>query len=476
MKMLRNTNVKEKNVCFFCLVLLICVFASPASAQNNAVLDTNQPDRLQLVVGKSITLKSPQSVKRISVAAPDIADIILISPREVYITGKSPGVTNLTLWQNKKIVSIYDLEVSYDVSGLKQKLAAVLPDEKDMSVFAAGDSVTLAGRISSTANLSQAIALAKAYAPEGNVNNLLEVAGIHQVMLEVRVAEISKLLLKQLGVNFTYTNGTDFGMNSINQLIKLVEPDDANLAAGPLGLLVSPAANAFFRFSDGSSSWTTFIDALKTDGMLKVLAEPTLIALSGETANFLAGGEFPVPVPQGLGTVAIEYKPYGVGLSFTPTVLSEKKISIKVSPEVSELDFSTAVDIEGFTVPGLTTRRAATVVDLADGQSFAIAGLLSETVRDSYSRYPALGDIPILGTLFRSRKFQKQETELVIVVTPRLVKPLDLEEQSLPTDFYIEPDDADIFLWGLMQARENENLTVLKGELDGDFGHVVPLD
>jgi pilus assembly protein CpaC len=292
-------------------------------------------------------------------------------------------------------------------------------------------------------------------------------------MLEVRVAEVSKQLLKQLGVNFTYNNNNDFAAGFINNLVKLVEPQDGNLMAGPLGLLVSPSVNAFFRFNKGNSSWTGFIDALKEDGMLKVMAEPTLIALSGQKASFLAGGEFPVPIPQGLGTVGIEYKPYGVGLEFTPTVLENNKISIKVSPEVSDLDYSTAVVVEGFLIPGLITRRAATTVDLADGQSFAIAGLLNETVRDSYSRYPKLGEIPILGSLFRSRSFQKQESELVIVVTPRLVKPLDAQKLRLPTDFYIEPDDWDIYLWGYMEGKAND--VMLKGELDGDFGPAIPI-
>ncbi len=461
--------------CFILAVMLISTFSGTAYGENTSVIETNQPEKVQLVVGKSVTLKSSQSVKRVSIADPEIADFILISPREVYLTGNAPGTTNLTLWQNKKVVSIYDLEVSYDVSGLKQKLNLVLPNEKDLKVFGAGSSITLAGRISSTANLSQALSLAEAYAPKENVRNLVEVAGIHQVMLEVRVAEIQKTLLKRLGVNFTYNNGSDFAGNLTKNLITLVQPQDANLNWGPQGLLVSPAVNALFRFSDGNSTWTGFVDALHDDGLLKVLAEPTLIALSGETASFLAGGEFPVPIPQGLGTVGIEYKPYGVALGFTPIVVSEDKINITVAPEVSELDFSTAVKLEGFVVPGLTSRRAETVVDLADGQSFAIAGLLNERVRDTYSRYPKLGNVPILGGLFRSRDFQKQESELVIIVTPHLVKPLDMEKQPLPTDFYIQPNDWDIYLWGRMEGQEEENPAMVRGELDGDFGHAIPL-
>jgi pilus assembly protein CpaC len=426
-------------------------------------------------VGKSIILKSSQKIDTVNVASPDIAGIEVFHPDEVYISGKKPGITNITLWQKGKVKAIYDLLVVYDISSLKRRLNEILPGEKDLRVFAtSGDSITLSGRISSASNLSQAVALAKAYVPEGTVTNLVEVAGNHQVMLEVRVAEMKKNLMKKLGVNFTYNNGDDWAGNSIGNLAQLVSPDDGTLMAGPLGLLVSPAVNAFFRVNSGDSSWTGLIDALKVDGLLKVLAEPTLIALSGQTAHFLAGGEFPVPVPQGLGTVGIEYKEFGVGVSFTPTVLSKNMINIKVRPEVSELDFTTALRFGGFTIPGLTTRRASTVVNLADGQSFAIAGLLSETARDTFEKYPKLGEIPILGRLFQSREFQREESELVIIVTPRLVKPLDMRAQLLPTDYYVEPDDADFYLWGLMEGKEKTTHSAAQGELDGDFGHALP--
>jgi pilus assembly protein CpaC len=237
---------------------------------------------------------------------------------------------------------------------------------------------------------------------------------------------------------------------------------------------VSPTINALFRFNSGGNTWTGLIDALKDDGLVKILAEPTLIALSGKTAEFLAGGEFPVPVPQGLGTVAIEYRSFGVRLAFTPTVLSESKINIEVNPEVSELDFTTAIRFEGFVVPGLTTRRASTSVELADGQSFAIAGLLKESLREDIAKYPLLGEIPILGALFRSQAFQKQETELIIIVTPHLVKPLDLAKQTMPTDYYIEPSDVEFYLLGLTEGREKQQ-PATSGELDGEFGHAMPV-
>ena len=254
----------------------------------------------------------------------------------------------------------------------------------------------------------------------------------------------------------------------------MVKPNDAELFTGPLGWTFSPAVNALFRFNTGNVTWTGFVDALQEDGLIKVLAEPTLITLSGQSANFLAGGEFPVPVPQGLGSVAIEYKPFGVGLVFTPTVLSENKINIQVSPEVSDIDFTTAIQFQGYVIPGLRTRRASTTVELGDGQSFAIAGLLRDNVRTISSKFPLLGDLPILGALFQSKSFQNEKTELVIIVTPHLVKPLDLEKQSLPTDYYVEPNDMEFYLFGKLEGSAKNGAPAVSGELDGEFGHSMP--
>lgn len=483
----RRLNKKESATVILAGILLIysvlAIFSARSWAAGSVLPDTREPKKLEVVVGKSIILKTGQAVKRVSVAAPEIADFILLSSREIHITGKAVGVTNLSLWQNKKLFAVYDLEVAYDISRLKQKLHDILPDEKGLRVIATHDSITLSGTVSSAGSLSHALALAEAYAPDGKVRNLLQVAGVQQVMLEVRAAEMSRSLTKRLGINFNYARGGNFGVSLLSGLTQLVDPDDAHLTvptdgsygAGPLGIFASPTVNALFRFNSGSTTWTGFIDALKDDGLVKILAEPTLIALSGKTANFLAGGEFPVPVPQGLGTVAIKYKSFGVRLSFTPTVLSENKININVEPEVSELDFATAVQFQGFVIPGLSTRRASTSVELADGQSFAIAGLLKENVREAISKVPLLGDIPILGALFRSQSFLKQETELVIIVTPHLVKPLDSEKQTLPTDYYIEPNNVEFYLLGLTEGREKQQPLNTRGELDGEFGHAMPI-
>jgi pilus assembly protein CpaC len=434
-----------------------------------ALPEIREAKEIRILVGKSVILKNPARVTRVSLANPAIADFVLISPHEIYITGRAVGNTNMTLWQDKAGYQVYELEVELDVSRLKQKLHEILPGEKALRVTASNNSITLSGRVSNAVNLSEIMALARAYAPEGKVNNLVEVGGVQQVMLEVRVAEMQRSLIRRLGINFNYlTQSGNFGISQLAGLTSL------GTLSSTFEQTVSPAVNAMFRFDAGGATWTTFIDALKGDGLLKILAEPTLIALSGEEAFFLAGGEFPVPVPQGLGTVAIEYKNFGVGLKFTPTVLSDGKINIKVAPEVSEIDFTTSVKIAGFVAPGLSVRKAQTVVELADGQSFAIAGLLKDSVRDTVEKFPLLGDIPIIGALFRSRHFQKSETELIIIVTPHLVKPLDRAKQSLPTDYYVEPDDTEVYLLGLMEGRDKTGAGGITGELDGEFGHAMP--
>lgn len=459
----RNILKMAPAVLFFLVVTLLPPLAIAQS--NFLIQETMEPQKLDMVLGKSLILKSMRPVNRISIADPAIADFLLPSAHEIYINAKKTGTTNITFWQDNKIAGIYDLNVVYDLSALKHQLHQVLPEENNLMVVSTSDSVTLTGKVSSNSSLAQAMAIARTFAPEDRINNMVEVGGIHQVMLEVRVAEISKNTTKRLGINLIYRDGEKFGIGILGSLAEFDE--------FPSSFLVSPAVNALFRIVDGNATWTGLIDALKDDGLAKVLAEPTLIALSGQTASFLAGGEFPIPVPQGDGDITIEYKEFGVGLNFTPTVINDKKIALTVSPEVSELDFSTAVRFSGFVAPGITTRRASTTIELGDGQSFAIAGLLQENINDSVARYPILGDIPVLGALFRSRSFQKRETELVIVVTPRLVKPVSGPDQlALPTDYYIEPNDFEIYLGGALEGRQPQKVSTKN--LEGEFGHVVP--
>ena len=473
MTSLRKYCAKIQSVIIILLLVFLVLLEAQATA-SSPELESIETRRISLSSGKSIVLRSDSPIQKISIANPDIADFILMSPQEIYITAKEAGLTNLMLWQDNRVTAIYDLVVRYDISDLKQRLHEILPEESDLRVMATNDSITVAGKISNAAALSQALALARSYAPEGKIQNLIQVGGVHQVMLEVHISEMSRQLTKRLGINFAGTDGDNFGVSMLGGLSQVVKPSDGVLASEALGFAISPAVDALFRFSTGNVTWTGFIAALQEDGLIKILAEPTLITLSGQSANFLAGGEFPVPVPQGLGTVAIEYKPFGVGLVFTPTVLSENKISIQVSPEVSDIDLSTAIQLSGFVIPGLRTRRASTTIELGDGQSFAIAGLLRESVRTITSKFPLLGSIPILGVLFQSKLFQKEESELIIIVTPHLVKPLDLENQPLPTDFYVEPNDLEFYMFGMVEGSAKDSTPAVSGELDGEFGHSIP--
>lgn len=444
-------------------ILLLVSHYSSAAEKATSISRSSEARKLQIVSGKSLIIDSDRSLKRVSIADPKIADFLLLTPNQVYVTGKASGTTNMILWSNDIPTAIYDLEVTYDVSMLKEKLHELLPGEAEIQVFSSKDSITLAGRISSSGNLSQVLSLAEAYAPKGKINNLLEVGGVHQVMLEVKVAEIERRTAQRVGVNFDYVNV----INDDQLDVQLVG------ALTPIGNI--PSFTGILGSSRQNESWAVFIDALKEEGLAKVLAEPTLIAMSGKSANFLAGGEFPVPVPQGLGTVAIEYKPYGVGLTFTPVVLSKDKISITVEPNVSELDYSAPVRLEGYIIPGITTRRASTTVELGDGESFAIAGLLRENVRDSVQKYPFLGEIPVLGALFRSKAFQKNETELIVIVTPRLVKPIDGTKQTLPTDFYVEPTEAEYYLLAAgAGGKKKDSSQTANGDFEGEVGHTDP--
>ncbi|MGD9975786.1 MAG: type II and III secretion system protein family protein [Desulfatirhabdiaceae bacterium] len=452
--------------------LLLLVFVVSASRSFGAGIgvialspgiERSDPQKLSLTAGKAILLTSTSPVSRISEPNPDIAKVLLLSPKEIYITPTNVGLTNLLIWHNSQ-VSVYDLEVGFDISRFKQRLNEVLPDERDLRIISTHDSITLSGRISSSNSLDQALAVAQSFAPEGKVRNMVEVAGVHQVMLEVRVAEVSKSDMKRLGFNFQFINGTEFVVSMLGGLTTLDAEGKTFLSSN---------VNSMFRFGDNDSSWTGFIDALKEDGVIKVLAEPTLITMSGQNASFLAGGEFPVPVPDDDG-IAIEYKSYGVGLNFMPTVLSPDRINLRVTPEVSELDWSNALTYQGFVVPGLAVRRATTSVELGDGKSFAIAGLLKSNSAENVSKFPILGDLPILGMLFRSSAYQNKETELVIVVTPRLVKPSHVSKQPLPTDNYIDPGFTDLAFPELNYTSKKEGVVSTRGSLDGDFGPAAP--
>jgi pilus assembly protein CpaC len=496
--------------------VLVALAAGAATADPGGVAP---PGGLEITLGKSVVVESPIAITRVTLANPAIADAVVLSPRQIYVTGAGVGVTNLTLWQGEnEVYKIYSINVHPDLSELKEQVYQLFPEETGVRVASSREHITVSGTVSSPARLAHVLSVAEAYAP-GKVVNLLQVGGVQQVMLEVRVAEMSRDLIRRLGINIGYlAGGSDTWATTTLGGLSAIVPQGVipggSINPGGLGIpkaapfgYVPVAANAVLRFTTGGDDWTVFFDALKENGLAKILAEPTLVALSGQEASFLAGGEFPVPVPQALGTTTILFKKFGVGLNFTPTVLGGNVISMRVSPEVSELDFRNAIVLNGFVVPAITTRRASTVVELRDGQSFAIAGLIRSAVREKLSKYPVLGDVPILGTLFRSSEFQKSESELIILVTPRLVKPIDGESTPMPTDDFIEPNDLDFYGLGKIERtvaaiptatvvtetttefettsevvpRETttiERTQVRSAEtprsLDGDFGHVNP--
>jgi len=473
----------NKQVGTICIVLLMMgVMVSPMltfeswAAPARMTVTSSTTEKITLSVGKSVIIDVAERVKRISMDSKGIADYHLLDPQKIIVTGKSVGSTRITLWRDDQAVSgVIDIEVAPNVNELKMKIHELFPEEKNVKVTGANGTLTLSGTASNSANLAQILALAQAYAPKGQggnnaatVINLVEVGGVHQVMLEVRVAEMSRSTLKRLNINFNVSYIGNQGAFSLGFLP---------------GVMDVPFGNISALYRSGNATWSAIIDALKEDGLTKVLAEPTLITMSGKRANFLAGGEYPIPVPQsgtGAGTtITIEYKTFGVGLNFTPTVLSNNRISMEVNPEVSDLDFSNAVRFQGFVVPGLTTRRVSTVIELADGQSFAIAGLLRDDLREVISKFPVLGDIPILGALFRSTEYQKNETELIVIVTPHLVKPLDMAKQTLPTDQFIEPNDFELYLMGWLEGKGSaeagrQAASPRSGGMEGEFGHIVP--
>jgi pilus assembly protein CpaC len=462
-------------------IILGILTATPALAANllDGVQNQEIKQILRLKVGQSKVLRTPFALTRISVADPDIADLILISEREIYINGLAPGVTNISMWGRSRFTSA-SVTVEADLTLLKEKLHQILPKEK-IGVEAAGDSIVLSGEVSGPVAQETALSLARAYVgekrqaggkeKETKLVNLMHVGGVQQVMLEVRIAEINRLVAEQIGINFTALSPSgNFGVNQLNSLASVgalartINPSfipqqgsgDSGAPGTVFQQLLSSNIQAMAGWKAGGILWTMFLNLLKQNNLGRVLAEPNLVTTSGQKASFLAGGQYPYPVPQpGAGgtAITIQFQQYGVQLEFTPTVLDDNKIAIKVHPTVSELDYTNAVNIANFVVPGLLSREMNTQVEVRDGQTFSIAGLLSDQSRNTINKFPVLGDIPVLGALFRSTQYQKKETELVALVTSHLVKPIPPGAGQLPTDKWIDPSDVDIYLLGREQGQ-----------------------
>lgn len=396
---------------------------------------------LRLTAGKSMLLQLPENAARLSVGNPEVADVVLINPREIYLLGKKTGQTNLLVWTAQGSTSLRDISVGTDTDALHAKLREYVPSTENLRVDTVNDSLVLSGRVSDGMKVQRLMALTEAFNGGKKVINMLRVHGAQQVMLEVKVAEVSKSLLDELGVDMNLTRA--IGNTSVNLLSQFL----------------SEGATAITATRANGRSIITLTAEMKK-GLVKVLAEPTITAVSGQEGSFLAGGKIFIPVPQtsstGSTTITLEEKEFGVGLRFLPTVLEDGLINLRVTPEVSELS-QVGTTVKGLgdqssLLPSITTRRASTTVQLRDGESFAIGGLVKSNVTEAIKAFPVLGELPVLGALFRSSAFQTEKSELLFVVTPRLAKVLP-SDYALPTDAYIQPTRTEFFLQGQLEGQ-----------------------
>lgn len=434
-------------------------------------------DVFKVPIFKSRNLTMKQTVSRVSIGNDQIANILILRARELYIVGKKLGTTNIMVWDDEdKLVDMINLEVTHDLVSLRQRLHHFLPDE-DIGVQTSQGQLVISGQSSSLAKMNTAVELARGYADAATVGkkrsevlNMISIGGGHQVMLEVTVAEVSTEVSRKfdskMSLIFNGSDGTGGIVNGIGA------GSSASISSGFFGSLLKGDMQFDFAF-----------DIAKQNGLAKILAEPNITALSGQKAEFLAGGEFPVPVPSEEGT-SIQFKDFGVGVSFVPTILDSGQINLNLKVLVSELTNSHGVGVtptgSGSTlvVPSIIKRTAETTVELADGQTIAIGGLLSDTLRDSVHKLPGLGDIPVLGQLFSSHEFISGQTELVIMVTPRLVRPFNKAGIALPTDGFVPVSDLEFYLLGKMTAQKtsqsssspNQNVNDNKIILTNDGG------
>jgi len=416
---------------FFSLVPITVVAEQPAmpDAQAPAAMpaEAEPQTTLHLLVGRSLVITSPTRVKRISVADPAIAEAVVISPHQLLINGKQAGGVSLVLWNEADQSQTFELLVDLDVLGLGQRIREVFPGEP-VKVEAAKDAAVLSGKISSVAIADKILETAKAVTPK--IINLMQIPTptTGQILLQVKFAEVDRTAISQLGVNLMSLPGNKIiGSASTQQFAPPQLPSSgggAQALTDTRGFGLSDLLNVFVFRPDINLAMT--VKALQEQNLLQILAEPNLLTQTGKEANFLAGGEFPFPVVQSVGgtsAVTIEFKEFGVRLKFVPNITPEGTIHLKVKPEVSSLDFSNALTLAGFLIPALSTRRVESEMDLRDGQSFAIAGLVDNRVIEQFQKIPGLGDVPLLGKLFQSRSLTKSKTELLVMVTPHIVQP-----------------------------------------------------
>jgi pilus assembly protein CpaC len=445
------------------------IFATPAIAESLKILEGATSTVLEVPMNRAVVVESDQPFAELSIANPGIADISTLSDRSIYVLGKAPGRTTMTLLGPEgKLITNVDVQVSLDVAEFKERLRQILPNEK-VEVRTANDGIVLSGTVSSMAALDRALDLAERYAPQ-HVSNLMGVGGTQQVMLKVRFAEMQRSVTKSLSgsVGVRSTSGTNIigggGANATGAISVAAGGGFATTQTGAIGI----------GFTSGNLQLGVLLEALESKGLVRTLAEPNLTALSGQEAKFLAGGEYPIPVANTDDVTTIEYKPFGVELAFTPRVVDGDIINLAVNAAVSGIDPTVSVTANGLTVNAFRRRETETTVEMRDGESFAIAGLLQDDFRDLNGQVPWLGDIPILGSLFRSADYTRNQTELVIIITPHLVSATRGEALALPTDRVRPPTEAELFLFGKTASVGNGPASeVAKQDFSGSYGYVM---
>ncbi|MEZ9418829.1 type II and III secretion system protein family protein [Vibrio breoganii] len=485
-----------KRIFAFIISLVILLPGSIAST-------TQSGNTITIPQHKSTHVKISGKAKRVSLGDPAVLDIVMLKADELFLIGKKLGSTNLSAWDAQgRLIESLNIEVTHDLNNLKAKLYEFLPEEK-IQVHSAQDKLILSGLISSQEKMNIAVKVAQTYSggqavnasdsdagqAESGVINLMTIGGAQQVMLEVTVAEVQRSLVRRFDSNFhffqqsgDFTWGITGAGGGIGESGGSILPIIGDIGANDFGILGG--------FVDSNTLFTFALDIAKENGVAKVLAEPNLTTLSGSRAKFLAGGEFPIPVPSDDG-IGIEYKEYGVSVDFTPIVLSDQKINLQLAVDVSEVASSGALSYNpgdvnaAYIVPPVTKRSASSTIELADGQTIGIAGLLNENSRDVANEMPGIADVPVLGNLFKSKQYVSGETELVILVTPRLAKPIDRDKVALPTDAFVEPTDMEFYLIGKssyldnervkpkqpQQATERVQTSTASGGSEGQFGH-----
>jgi pilus assembly protein CpaC len=445
--------------------LAVGALIAPAQAREVELTAGRTTATVKVSIGKSESVRTENSFSEVIVSDPDVADAIPLTDRSLSVLGKKIGTARVSVYgDGKKLVGVFDIEVSYDTSRLGSELAQRFPHAR-FRVSSVNGRIMLAGTAPNGMMVDQAMTIAKQFGAD--VINSVKVNAPQQVMLEVRFVEASRSASRELGVNWqAVQQNFSAGGQGIGAA---VGASSLISGAAPFGTVVG-------RLLGNGVQADAMIQALETRGIVRRLAEPNLTALSGDTASFLAGGEFPIPVASNLGNVSVEFKKYGVGLAFTPTVLGDGLINLKIEPEVSQIDPTTTITVGAISIPALIVRRASTTVELRDGQSFAIAGLLQNITTADQNQLPWLADVPILGALARSASYQKKETDLVIIVTPRLVRPARPGDVlRTPLDGTKPANDADFFLLGQAEVTVPMDRR-LKGASDGralPVGHIL---